>query len=163
VLTVQEVDPKEWADFREMVEGYWQELMPKAEVVTDPERREAYFHARFAWDGGNNHPHWAIVGTRRVGVLAFEVSDDQTRARVNDFYVVPEERRRGYGTAMVRWLFSYLDRLGVEQIDLNVRRDNPIGLAFWRAQGFGVAGYGLRQYRDPESGTAFEGVLSSDF
>jgi ribosomal protein S18 acetylase RimI-like enzyme len=67
------------------------------------------------------------------------------------------------GMAMAAWLFSHLDDLGVEQIDLDVRRDNPLALAFWQAQGFGIAGYRLRQYRDPESGMAFEGALSSDF
>ena len=64
---------------------------------------------------------------------------------------------------MVQWLFSRLDNVGVERIDLNVRRDNPRALAFWQAQGFGIAGYQLRMYRDPESGTAFVGALASDF
>ncbi len=82
---------------------------------------------------------------------------------VNDFYVLPEARRQGYGRAMVQWLLAHLDSLGVEQIDLDVRRDNPDALAFWQAQGFGIALYRLRQYRDPESGTAFVGALSSDF
>ena len=146
-----------------MVEAYWQELMPKARSVRDPEQRETTFRAEFDWDGGNNHPYWAMVDRRWVGFMAFEVSDDQRQARVNNFYVVPAERRKGYGTAMAQWLFSYLDNLGVERIDLNVRRDNPSALAFWQAQGFGIAGYRLRQYRNPESGTAFVGALSSDF
>jgi ribosomal protein S18 acetylase RimI-like enzyme len=64
---------------------------------------------------------------------------------------------------MGRWLLSHLDRLGVEQIDLNVRHDSPAALAFWEAQGFGIAVYRMRQYRDPKTGTAFVGALSSDF
>ena len=52
---------------------------------------------------------------------------------------------------------------GIRQLDLNVRRDNPNALSFWEAQGFGIAGYRLRMYRDPETGTAYKGVLSSDF
>jgi ribosomal protein S18 acetylase RimI-like enzyme len=50
----------------------------------------------------------------------------------------------------------------VERIDLNVRRDSPAALAFWQAQDFGIAGYRMRMYRDPERGTAYEGALSSD-
>lgn len=44
-----------------------------------------------------------------------------------------------------------------------MRRDTPEALAFWEAQGFGIAGYRMRMYRDPKTGKAFKGVLSSDF
>ena len=64
---------------------------------------------------------------------------------------------------MVKWVFAHLDNMGVERIDLDVGRDNPEALSFWQAQGFGMAGYRRRQYRDPGSGTAFVGALSSDF
>ena len=162
-MTLEKVDVQDLAAFRQMVEAYWQELMPKANVIKDPEQREAYFQERFAWDGGNRHPHWAVAEGRRIGFIMFEVAGDQKRAWVEDFYVLPEVRRKGYGTAIVQWLSTHLDSLGVEQIDLNVRRDNPGALDFWQAQGFGIALYRLRQYRNPESGTAFVGALSSDF
>lgn len=161
-MRIEQVDPKEMAAFRHMVEAYWQELMPHAVVLRDPRQWEAYFQAQFAWDGGNRHPCWATVGGERVGFLSLDLYEEERRAQINHFYIVPEQRRRGYGTAMVAWIFFYLDGLGVERIDLNVRRDNPSALAFWQAQGFGIAGYRLRQYRDPEKGTAFVGALSSD-
>lgn len=34
---------------------------------------------------------------------------------------------------MVQWLSSYLDGLGVECIDFNVRKDSFQALAFWEA------------------------------
>jgi ribosomal protein S18 acetylase RimI-like enzyme len=163
LFTIQKVDPKDLPQFRQMVKAYWQELMPKSNVVNDPERWEAYFQEEFTWAGGNNHPHWATVGDERIGFMTFEVADEEKKAMINNFYVAPDKRCHGYGRAMVRWLFTHLDALGVEQIDLNVRRDNPAALAFWQAQGFGIAGYRLRQYRDPKTGTAFAGALSSDF
>ncbi len=162
MLSIEKVDIEDLTHFRKTVEVYWQELMPQAIVVRDAERRDAYFQEQFAWDGKNNHPWWAVVDGCRVGFMAFDVFREQKRARVNNFYVTPERRRQGYGTAMMEWLFSYLDGLGVERIDLDVRRDNPQALAFWQAQGFGKAGYRLRQYRDPKSGTALVGALSSD-
>jgi ribosomal protein S18 acetylase RimI-like enzyme len=163
LVRIERVEGHDIAQFRRMVEAYWQELMSKASVVKDPGRRKAYFQERFGWDGGNNHPHWAIEEGGPIGFMVFEVSAEQKRAMVNDFYVLPEARRRGYGRAMVRWLLAHLDSLGVEQIDLDVRRDNPDALAFWQAQGFRIALYRLRQYRDPKTGTAFSGALSSDF
>ena len=57
--------------------------MPKARVVRDPELWEAYFQDQFAWDGGNDHPHWALAAGRHVGFLAFQVSDDREWAAVN--------------------------------------------------------------------------------
>ena len=64
---------------------------------------------------------------------------------------------------MAGWMFEYFDEKGIRQLDLNVRRDNPNALSFWKAQGLGIAGYRLRMYRDPETGTPYKGVLSSDF
>jgi ribosomal protein S18 acetylase RimI-like enzyme len=55
------------------------------------------------------------------------------------------------------------DDLGVEAIDLHVRRDNPAALQFWQAQGFMIGHYQLKQYRDPEKRVGFVGALSSDF
>ena len=162
MLSIEKVDMGDLAPFRKMVETYWQELMPQAIVLRDAPARDAYFQEQFAWDSGNNHPHWAMVDDCRVGFMTFEVSKEQKRAKVNNFYVVPQMRHQGYGSAMVQCLFEYLDSLGVQRIDLDVRRDNPKALAFWQAQGFGIAGYRLRQYRDSESGTALVGALSSD-
>ena len=111
--------------------------------------------------GGNRHPHWALVDKQPIGFVSFEI-EDQT-AYVHDFYIATEHRRKGYGSEMTGWLFEYFDEMGIRQLDLNVRRDNPNALSFWEAQGFGIAGYRLRMYRDPETGMPYKGVLSSDF
>jgi ribosomal protein S18 acetylase RimI-like enzyme len=90
-----------------------------------------------------------------VGFVAYAVDEARKSASINDFYVVPEARRRGYGAAMVQAVYAQLDQLGVELVELNVRRDNPQALAFWVAQGFRIALYRLRQYRDPKTGKAY--------
>lgn len=146
-----------------MAEAYWQELMPHASVIQDVPQRNAYFHQCFTWEGGNCHPCWAIAGGRKIGFISFEVSPENKSASIKDFYVALTERRKGYGRAMVQALYEHLDKLGIELIELNVRRDNPDALAFWEAQGFRIALYRLRQYRDPQTGKGFIGALSSDF
>jgi ribosomal protein S18 acetylase RimI-like enzyme len=155
MLRIEQVGADDIARLREIVAEYWRELMPKSDVVNDPARWEARFREQFG------QPYWMLEDGDPIGLVAFEVAGK--RARVDEFYVVPEKRRLGYGTVLVKWLFAHLDSLGVGQIDLDVRRDNPGALGFWEAQGFGLAGYRLRMYRDPESGTAFVGALSSDF
>lgn len=162
MLELERVPLERRDTFREMVEAYWAELMPKADVVATAAAREAYFAEEFTWADGDRHPYWAIADGQPAGFLSFSVDRNARRATVHDFYVIPSRRRQGVGSTMVRWLFAHLDRLGVERIDLNVRRDNPRALAFWEAQGFGIAGYRMRMYRDPERGTAYHGALSSD-
>jgi ribosomal protein S18 acetylase RimI-like enzyme len=162
-IYLERVSSADIIDFQKMVEEYWQELMPHTLVVKDQERRKVYFQESFTWSGGNRHPHWAMVDGRRVGFISFEVSSVNNSATVANFYVFPNERRKGYGSALMQALYEQLDKLDVELIELNVRRDNPGALMFWEAQGFRIALHCLRQYRDPQTGTAFIGGLSSDF
>src|ERR1043166_8656683 len=118
-------------DFRRIVEAYWQEVMPQSDVVRNPDRREAYVRERFTWAGGDRQPYWAVADGRRVGFVAYAVDAAKQSASIEDFYVVPDVRRRGYGAAMVQALYAQLDRLGVALVELNVRRDNPHALGFW--------------------------------
>jgi GNAT superfamily N-acetyltransferase len=112
------------------VDTYWHELMPHAPVIHDAARRAAYFRERFAWEGGNRHPFWAVVDGRSVGFVSLALDEAKKLACINDFYVMPAERCKGYGSALVQALYRYLDEWGVELIELDVRRDNPAGTAF---------------------------------
>ena len=150
-------------DFRRIVEAYWQEVMPQSDVVKNPDRREAYWRECFPWAGGHRQPYWAVADGRHVGFVAYTVEAAKHSASIEDFYVVPDARRRGYGTAMVQAVYAQLDTHGVARVELNVRRDNPHAFAFWEAQGFRIALYRMRQYRDPKTGKSYIGALSSDF
>lgn len=55
-------------------------------------------------------------------------------------------RRQGVGTAVMQAIRAVAERDGWVRIDLNVRADNPGGIAFWRSQGFALQLYQLRQY-----------------
>jgi ribosomal protein S18 acetylase RimI-like enzyme len=154
MVRLVQVDARDVAAFRALAEACWRELLPRADVVRDGARRAAYFQERCSWDGGPGHPRWALADGRRIGFVMFNVSDDRRVAHVHDFYVGPSARRRGHGGAMARELLAQLDRLGVRQVELNVRADNPRALAFGQAQGFDLALYRLRQYRrleEPEA------------
>jgi ribosomal protein S18 acetylase RimI-like enzyme len=163
MITLHPIPSPDTPPFRQMLAAYWREVMPHADVVQTPTRREAYLTERFAWTGDSHHPHWAWAGEDPVGFVSFALDASRKQAVIEDFYIAETKRRRGYGAATVQALCRHLDSLGIERIDLNVRRDNPAALAFWQAQGFGLALYCLRMYRDPENGTAFVGALSSDF
>jgi ribosomal protein S18 acetylase RimI-like enzyme len=162
-MNLERVRLKDVFDFRQMVEAYWQEIMPHSDVVKNRENREAYFQERFPFENDDLRLFWGVVDGRKTGFVAFTVNEAKHSAMIEDFFVAAEFRRQGYGTAMIKAVFTELDQLRVELVELNVRRDNPQALAFWEAQGFCIALHHLRQYRDPESGTAYIGALSSDF
>ena len=139
---------------------YWRELMPQSPIMASEGKQRAYFARRFGWGPGATPPHWGIHNDRRVGFVNFSIEESQ--AQIHDFFVFHAERRKGYGRVLVQAIYDHFDAAGVTQIDLNVRRDNPNALAFWESQGFGIALYHMRQYRDPATGQRVGGALSSD-
>lgn len=162
-MNLERVQLSDMRDFRQMVGAYWQEIMPHSDIVKSHEGREAYFQERFSFEDDDLCLFWGVVDGRKVGFVAFTVNEAKHSAMIEDFFVVPEFRRQSHGSAMVKAVFTELDRHGVELIELHVRRDSPQALEFWEAQGFRIALHRLRQYRDPESGKSYIGALSSDF
>lgn len=162
-MELKPVQESEKGDFLLIVEGYWQEVMPQAEVVVDPVKRAAYFASHFVWEGGSRRPQWVVESETRVGFLSVSIDPAAKTAFIEDFYILPSARHKGYGRAAMQALYAQLDTQGITQVDLNVRRDTPQALAFWQALGFRIASYRLRQYRDPLAHQSFIGALSSDF
>lgn len=163
MIQLQPIQPSEQAQLRVMAEAYWQEIMPTADTVQDAEQRTRYFQERFPLDDEKRRVHWAIAERRVVGFLAMTINLARKQVMVEDFYILRSERRKGYGAAMIHALYQQLDKTAIEVVELTVRRDNPQALAFWEAQGFRIATYLLRQYRDPHTGKLLIGALSSDF
>lgn len=161
MLNLKYVPNDEFASFRTHLEAYWQELMPHADVIKDAASRERYFRERFV--EGGFELYLAVEDTEQVGLLAIAVDEAKQSAVIEDFYVFPHSRRRGYGRAMVAALYALLDPRHITLVELNVRRDNPQALAFWEAIGFRIGSYRMRQYHYPKTGKSFVGALSSDF
>lgn len=160
-ITFERVIPVDQNRFRPLVEAYWLEIMPHADTVCTSNSRDSYFADRFPLSSTEPGVFWGLSEGSPVGFISFSISG--IRAEINDFYVVPARRRRGIGTFLVKSTIEITDSLGVDRIDLNVRRDNPEALKFWEAQGFMIGHYELIQYRDPEKRVRFLGALSSDF
>ena len=163
MMQLKVIAPTEIRRFRRMVEAYWQDVMPLAGVVQDKQRRYAYFLQSFSWQDGNRSPLWAVVDGHTIGFIHYTFDANNNCVTIEDFYIAPHQRRKGYGTLMIQTLYTSLDALGVELVELNVRRDNPQAGAFWEVQGFRIALYRMRQYRNPQTGRSFVGALSSDF
>ena len=154
MLNIKAVDNIYEPTFRDMIFAYWQELMPKASALETPEKREAYFRNDFG--SGDVYGTW--LNDKLVGYIHLRIKNQI--GVISGIYTIPEVRRHGIGTQMMQWAFDQFDSVGVEQIDLYVRRDNPKAMSFYEALGFGIAGYRMRMYR--KDGQVLPGVLSSD-
>jgi hypothetical protein len=80
--------------FRLLVEAYWSELMPDAETVKSSAARDTYFSQRFPF-AAEPRIYWGIIEGDPVGFISLSITGKT--ALINDFYVVPEKRRQGYG------------------------------------------------------------------
>ena len=81
----------------------------------------------------------------------------------NGDYADRGPRRQRVGSVMLRKTLTRFDQLGVEEVALTVRRDNPGARLFWQACGSMIGPQELKQFREPATGRAFLGALSSDF
>jgi ribosomal-protein-alanine N-acetyltransferase len=83
-------------------------------------------------------PETNVVLAERGGVLLgfgiMRYRDD--RAHLCLLAVVPAQRRRGVGLALLGWLEQVARVAGIRRLGLEARRDNAAALAFYARQGF---------------------------
>ena len=79
-----------------------------------------------------------IVG---VALATYQPSAELGRVLVvQDFYVVPEHRRKGVGRALAQKILDEAKALRVDRIDLEILPKNVVAPAFWKALGFRTEG-----------------------
>jgi len=148
VLSIEQVTDEERPLLYDMVQTYWDEIMPHALTVQGTAKRAAYFEEEFQRGTPESVQWWAQVDAHRIGFANITLSHDSlgTWGRINDFYIKPIWRRQHYGRAFVEALRTWMKGQDTYRIDLYVRSDAPGALAFWRAVGFQLASYRLREY-----------------
>ena len=85
------------------------------------------------WLAGEYRAVLFLDGGRVLGYTLFRFEPEFVYLR--QFFVRPEDRRRGVGRAAMTWLREHAWR-GVPRVRLEVLVGNQIGAAFWRAVGF---------------------------
>jgi ribosomal protein S18 acetylase RimI-like enzyme len=152
IIALRDITTAEQGELRAMVAAYWAELVPGAPVTHDPQRAAAVFAKHFRFGDDTVALWWALVDAATVGFVRVErwTDEDEHGGFIRDFYICPEMRRQGVGTAVVQAIRAVAEREGWVQIDCNVRTDNPSGLAFWRTQGFALQLSQLRHYVNRE-------------
>ena len=83
-------------------------------------------------------PETNVITARRGGtLLGFAIMHYQGfEAHLILFAVVPSHRRRGVGSALIRWLIATAEVAGALVIYVELRKSNTIARAFYRSLGF---------------------------
>jgi len=69
-------------------------------------------------------------------LVAFALISGRRQARIEQFRVEPMRRRGGWGRRCIQMLLTET-LANAESVHVRVLADNPVGIAFWRALGFG--------------------------
>lgn len=82
----------------------------------------------------------ARVEEQVIGFVSFRLTTNpftqQTSGFIEDLYIAPPFRRRGYAERLARAAFAEISRQGASNIQLAVLAHNEQGLAFWSKLGF---------------------------
>jgi len=92
----------------------------------------------------------ALKSRRIVGYAVTSVGEGD--AEIVSIAVLPEHRRSGVATALLRHTISRLRRAHVGRVTLMVRLDNLAAIRFYRGLGFRAAGRIKRYYEDRSDG-----------
>lgn len=139
-VTVRGVEPDEVEEFLDWFERYWAELETFNDYA-DPFSRDEYRH--LIQEPGGHAFWWADAEGRHIGFCVFTIGPhwyrrDIVDGYIDEFYIAPDSRRGGLGTAIWRQMLAEFRRRGVRQIELSVLPRNTRAVAFWTSLGFGV-------------------------
>lgn len=98
----------------------------------------------------------------RGSVLGFGIMryGDQ-RAHLTLLAVQAADRKRGLGAVLLAWLEKSAVTAGIERVQLEARSDNPVAIAFYRDQGYELAGTVPGYYRGTVDAVRLEKGLRS--
>lgn len=94
-----------------------------------------------------------FVARRARRIVGYAVASAGERdAEIVSIAVLPEHRRAGVATALLRHTISRLRRARVPLVTLMVRTDNLAAIRFYRGLGFRASGRIVRYYEDRSDG-----------
>jgi len=129
---------------------YTQYMNEPPEPDFDADEAAAWFDRHFfnAALSGSRHVRLAYVDEQPIGFVIFTLnnyafSPAKQYGKINEFYIVPEQRRSGYGRQLAGAAFSEMKRLGARELEADVLKENVEALAFWQSLDMGINHYVL--------------------
>ena len=141
-VTLTPVVETEYEDFFALLEPYHRELDGYEAPTADTTSAQDYRRATLADMHGRELLWFAVDGERAGLAIVLTLPDwpDGTRqvATILEFYVAPEQRRRGVGRAAVEALLAEHRGRGTALVEAGILSGNQPAQAFWAELGFQV-------------------------
>ncbi len=105
----------------------------------------------------------AYVAESKARLLGFVLARTSgPEAEILDLAVLPDMRRRGIARELLRAVRDAVQRIGVEEIYLEVRESNRAAISLYEGEGYRPVGMRHRYYRNPlENALVLRVALSS--
>jgi ribosomal-protein-alanine N-acetyltransferase len=92
----------------------------------------------------------AYIAEEKGRLLGFVLARTSgPEAEILDLAVLPTVRRRGIARGLLRAVREAVQRLGVEEIYLEVRESNRAAISLYEGEGYRAVGMRHRYYRNP--------------
>jgi ribosomal-protein-alanine N-acetyltransferase len=92
----------------------------------------------------------AYVAESKAKLLGFVLARTSgPEAEILDLAVLPDMRRRGIARELLRAVRDAVQRIGVEEIYLEVRESNRAAISLYEGEGYRPVGMRHRYYRNP--------------
>jgi len=95
----------------------------------------AYSTKNMKWRLKNSNFYVALVDEQIVGFANYSPVSINGEVELGAIYLYPEYQGNGIGTAFLQ---IGIEELGATEIQLNVEKNNRIGITFYRAKGFEI-------------------------
>jgi predicted acetyltransferase len=134
---------------KERKEELWQLFLEYAEELsqfdgeTRPHTQRHYSMFDSYWEDDKRIPFLIVYDHEAIGFCLLQ--DTGVSYRVDEFYIRPLHRRRGFGLNVVEHVKERCRELGRhETLAANIYVNNAPAIAFWKAAGFADTGRRLR-------------------
>lgn len=121
----------------EIWELYQEYALELAAFYDDKERRNAHYDVCFDdyWDNDTRTPFMILYDHELIGFCL--LTDTGVHYMIDEFYIRPLHRKRGFGKAAVQHVLDYCRSLHRhESVGANVQVANTDAIAFWKSLGF---------------------------
>ena len=138
------VQPEERSQFKDLLDAYLRELDAYDEprdASSEALETRAERHLNTLSADPSRYFWWSLVGDAPAGFVVFRIQPrrdrpEQLEGIIDEFYVLPAERRRGRGRSLAQAALSLMRERGVARIRLNVLVRNEAAQGFWRSLEF---------------------------
>ncbi len=127
VVELRRVDSAEQPALNALVDDYLAELAGHRERPVGPVDADDYEYLPYYWSEPGRHPFFLCANSSRKGFALIREVPESGVIQMSDFYVRPDARRSGLGSAALAQIWREFPG----EWELQVHAQNEAAMAFW--------------------------------